>query len=135
MQSKDVSAPVLPSTSNDLSANVMAVVSREGVHGVAPVPTKILLLEGGNDEAVHRVMGQQRAKRVQARPAVPPDGGEKGQTHTVLIEEFPATDAQVGAQPDELTPRRHAHNGAHRDEARQPRRFPARAGQIPRRRR
>src|ERR1700722_11809322 len=87
--------------------SVFVVRSREGVHGVAPVPTKILLLGGGNDEAVHRVIGQKRAKRVQARTAVPPDGGEKGQTNAMLIEEGGAPAGQVGSQPAELSPRRH----------------------------
>jgi len=81
---------------------------RKALQSVPAVPQQIgPLRRGWGDEHTQAVVREDGTHRVEARGAVPPDGGEEGQPDLELKEQRAADICQVGLGRGELLPRHH----------------------------
>src|SRR5438128_1344025 len=68
---------------------VLVVRARKRMHRKAAVTPKIVLLGRGDDEGEHRIIGEQRTYRMEARSGVLADRRKEGKPHPVLIQQRP----------------------------------------------
>lgn len=64
---------------------VLVVWEGKRVHRIAPVTVEISLFWGWDDECVQPGLGEQRAHRMQPRPAIGPHGAEERQASAEVI--------------------------------------------------
>ena len=77
------------------------------MHRIAPVAVQVSLLGRGDDEGVQPGVGEQRAHRVQPRPAVGADRGEEPQADAVVVEQAGSLAGKFGLPGPEVHPRDH----------------------------
>ena len=86
---------------------VLVVVARERVHRVAAVALEVAALRSGHDEREQPVVGQDRAHRVQPRPAVGTHRREEREPDPDPVEVVTAGGREVRSLRHEVVPGRH----------------------------
>jgi hypothetical protein len=83
---------------------IFVVGARKRVHSELTVTAKILLLQRGDDEGIHSILGEQRAHGMDAGPPVLSDRSEEGKANPVLVQQCLAGVREISSLAGELSP-------------------------------
>jgi hypothetical protein len=84
--------------------SIFVIGARKRVHSELTVAAKILLLQRGDDEGIHGILGEQRAHGMDAGPAVISDRSEEGKANPVLVQQCLPGLGEINSLAGELPP-------------------------------